>query len=276
MKHASVALAALAFVACAPSPAPSEMAVAERVRPVVPEPEPIIHKSPRAPAAGPRVAAADISSIRLEGVAFDSRSHRLVVVDQPAGPGSRFEDAAGAARSAGGFAALNAGFFTPEGEPLGMVISAGKSAGQWNSASSLGSGIWHEDGAGNPAISRRGSLSRGAAGQMRELIQAGPMLVENGRAVGGLDASKPSARSMILWDGGTRWWLGRASPCSLADLARTLQNGSPAGWRVGSALNFDGGRSADLWISGAIPGGPLASRPLWNKPVRNFLVLVRR
>ena len=186
----------------------------------------------------------------FEGVAFDSRSHRLVVVDQAGGPGSQFPDAAAAGRSRGGIAAVNAGFFTPEGNPLGLVVASGKRAGAWNTASSLGSGVWHEDSAGNPAISRRENLGRQGAGNQRELLQAGPMLVENGRAVSGLDPTKSSVRTIILWDGGTRWWIGRASACTLAELAATLARSPPAGWPTRHALNLDGGRSSDLWISG--------------------------
>lgn len=111
---------------------------------------------------------------------------------------------------------------------------------------------------------------------MRELIQAGPMLVENGRAVSGLEANKSSARAVILWDGGTRWWIGIGSPCTLAALGQALANGQPAGWPVRQALNLDGGRSTDLWISDAISGGPITRRPPWNRPVRNFLVLVAK
>ena len=44
------------------------------------------------PAQPPSVVAAVHQGIRLEGVGFDSRSHRLVVVDQPGGPGSEFAD----------------------------------------------------------------------------------------------------------------------------------------------------------------------------------------
>ena len=32
--------------------------------------------------------------------------------------------------------------------------------------------------------------------------------LENRHAVTGLDAQKSSARTMILWDGGSRWWIG--------------------------------------------------------------------
>lgn len=223
-----------------------------------------------------RATDRDVSGIRFEGVAFDSRGHRLVVLDQERGPGSRFPDAQTAAASMYGLAAVNGGFFTPEGTPLGMVVSGGKTWGSWNPASSLGSGVWCEDHAGRSAIRRREALGRSGAAGMRELLQAGPMLVEGGRVVSGLDAEKTSARTLIAWDGGTRWWIGRTPPCSLADLARALAGGGPAGWEVKSALNLDGGRSADLWISGNVEGGPVSRRPVWNRPVRNFLVIVPR
>lgn len=237
---------------------------------------PAVSESPTAPVKSAKVASATIAGILFEGVAFDSRSHRLVVVDQAGGPGSRFPDAAIAGRSLGGHAAANGGFFTPEGAPLGLVVSKGTRSGAWNSGSSLGSGVWHADSSGKSAISRREDLGRPAASAMHELVQAGPMLVENGTAVSGLDATKPSIRSMVLWDGGTRWWLGRSSICTLADLGTALAVFQPAGWKVRHALNLDGGRSADLWVSNAIQGGPLVRRAAWNRPVRNFFVIVPR
>jgi Phosphodiester glycosidase len=227
--------------------------------------------SPAVPVA---IRSREIAGITFEGVAFDSRQQRLVVADQAAGPGTQFADAAAAAASRGGLVALNAGFFTPTGAPLGLVVAGGKIAGAWNSTSSLGSGIWSENKGGAVAITRRGRLNRTAAAAMRELIQAGPLLVEDGSGIGGLDAEKSSARSLLLWDGGTQWWLGRSSPCSLAAVSQALATASPAGWSVRQALNLDGGRSADLWISGTLAGGPLVRRPPWNRPVRNFLVLV--
>jgi hypothetical protein len=169
---------------------------------------------------------------------------------------------------------VNAGFFTPEGTPLGLVVSAGKISGSWNSASSLGSGVWSEETSGKSSIVRREKLGRAAASSSRELIQAGPLLVENGEPITGLEPTKTSARIVVLWDGGSRWWIGRGSPCTLAALSQALSIDSPAGWKIRQALNLDGGRSADLWVSGSVSGGPFVSRPAWNRPVRNFLVLV--
>lgn len=289
MRFPILALAALLFAACAPakparkipsavapvthspSPATAPMArTAEAASPVAPP-----AAEPPSPANGPRVTSRDISGITFEGVSFDSRTHRLRVVDQAGGPGSRFADSSSAGRSVGGIAAVNAGFFTPEGTPLGLVVSSGKVSGSWN-GSSLGSGAWFENTSGSSGISRREKLGRSGAASMRECLQAGPMLVENGRPVGGLDAGKASIRMMILWDGGSRWWIGRASTSSLAELGKALSSGQPAGWPVRHALNLDGGRSSDLWISGAVSGGPVVRRSPWNRPVRNFLVLVQK
>jgi len=234
--------------------------------------KPIISATPGR-MTGPGASSSTIGGIVFEGVGFDSRSHRLVVVDQARGPGTQYADCGSAARSADGIAAINAGFFTPEGDPLGLVISSGKRSGVWNRASSLGSGVWCEDRSGRAMILRREALGSDRAGEMRELLQAGPMLIEGGERVTGLEATKSSIRTMLLWDGGQRWWMGRTSACTLADVSAQLATSSPSGWKIHHALNLDGGRSSELWVDQSVAGGPLVRRPPWNRPVRNFLVL---
>lgn len=272
MRRVLPSLSVLLLASCAPvvvEKPPQAVPLVEVEKPSAPV-------TPSQPIEAPVLTRRSIGGIGFEGVAFDSRTHRLVVVDQEGGPGSRYATAADAGSRTGGVMALNAGFFTPEGKPLGLVVSAGRVAGSWNSASSLGSGVWFEDSSGTPAIRRRGEIGSSSARRTRELIQAGPMLVENGRAVGGLESQKSSARTVILWDGSTRWWIGRGAPCTLAALANALAGPGPAGWSVRHALNLDGGRSVDLWVSGAVSGGPASHRPPWNRAVRNFLVLKAR
>lgn len=226
------------------------------------------------PAFAPRLSQKTIRGIAFEGVTFDSRTHRLVVVDQAGGPGTTFVSSAALAKSKNALLAINAGFFTPEGAPLGLVISAGKNAGEWNSASSLGNGIFRESASGALSITRRSSKS--SVLSSRELIQAGPLLLENSKPISGLDNGKSALRSIILTDGKSRWWIGKTSSCSLAALGKALSFGSPAPWAVDDALNLDGGRSTDLYISSSIPGGPLDRRGFLNRPVRNFLILIPR
>ncbi len=239
-----------------------------------------VDKSPRLanPSGNPPLAARfsqkTISGISLQGVSFDSRSYHLAVRDQPAGPSSRWISSAAVTQDTGALAALNASFFTPEGEPLGLVVSQGKTSGSWNGSSSLGSGIFYENSKGTLSIKRRGTRSSIAGA--RHLIQAGPLLVENGRAIGGLNSGKVAARSFVVNDGGTNWWFGLSSPCTLSALGAALARDSPNQFSVKSALNLDGGRSTDFYVSGKIPGGPSNSHGFLNRPVRNFLTLHKR
>jgi exopolysaccharide biosynthesis protein len=228
-------------------------------------------QAPSSPAKAPALTQVFIRGIHFEGASFDARSHRLLVIDQSNGPASTFATSQEVARQYDALLALNAGFFTPDGDPLGLVISKGKQTGAWNSASSLGSGIFSESATGHLSITRRDSPT--AFLDARELIQAGPLLTENGGAVGGLDAGKIAVRSILLTDGGTRWWIGKTSACSLAGLGEALASQSPAAWPVQHALNLDGGRSTDLYVSARIPGGSFERRSFLNRPVRNFLIL---
>ncbi len=274
-----LALLCMILAACQPAPPLRKPTAAQPTRFNDSEPSPDITGEtdpprPSRPASAPGLSRKTISGITFEGVSYDSRTHRLRVTDQPDGPGSRYGSSRNLAEKSDALLAINAGFFTPEGEPLGLVISDGKTSGGWNSASSLGSGIYRENPSGAASIVRRSS--RQNVSNSRELLQAGPLLIENGNPVPGLNSNKTAARSILLTDGGSRWWIGITSPCTLSSLARAISGNSPAPWKVGMALNLDGGRSTDLYVSAKISGGPLNRRGLLNRPVRNFLVLLEK
>ena len=236
-----------------------------------PTPKPVqLPAAATSPAAGPRVVRSAVGGISLTAVTFDSRTHRLAVADQPGGPGSKWADAQTAGSSLGGLAAVNAGFFTPEGGPLGLVVSGGKRAGSVNRASSLGAGFYSDG--GSPALLRREKWS----GTASDAVQSGPFLIEKSRPVPGLSQQSSTARTIIGWDGGSRWFLARSGACSLAGLGQALDGAEIGGIKPVAVLNLDGGRSSDLWISGSVQGDQIVERPFWNKPVRNFLVLLPR
>lgn len=209
-------------------------------------------------------------------VTFDSRSQHLVVADQPNGPGSKWSDSKAAAKAHNGIAAINAGFFTPEGKPLGLVISKGKKLGSYTS-SSLGSGIFHHNTSGAGAkISRRAIWSDLSNNPPAELLQAGPMLLENSKTISGLSSKSARPRSFLATDGKNHWCIGHADSCTLPQLSKALSTLKISGFNPTTALNLDGGRSSDLWVSSSITPeneGSKEIRPFWNKPVRNFLIL---
>lgn len=209
-----------------------------------------------------------IEGIRIEAMVYDSRTHRAVIADQPQGPGSIWRDAEAASAALGGVGAVNGGFFTPEGEPLGLVVSQGRRAGEINRSTSLGSGYYVASSGGTPQLIRRERFRGG-----EEALQAGPFLVEKARSVGGLSERASSARTFIATDGRSGWILARTGPCSLRQLAQALEGSSILGVSIETALNLDGGRSSEIWVSKQLSGGSAHTRPLWNKPVRNFLVL---
>ncbi|HEX5791575.1 MAG TPA: phosphodiester glycosidase family protein [Luteolibacter sp.] len=230
---------------------------------------------PSHPAQTPHFAQQRLADLTLSGLEFDDRSHRLMVVDQAAGPGSLYRNAAHVAQTHAGLAAINGGFFTPQGEPLGLVIANGHKSGTWNGGSSLGSGLFCETAQG-PMLVRSSRIGAGAAVNCQQALQAGPWLVEAGQSVSGLDGQKQRERTIILWDGGHRWWIGCSSPCSLKELGQVLTRQSPTDWPVHHALNLDGGSSCDLWVDGSLTGGNDFQLHVWARPVRNHLVLLAR
>jgi uncharacterized protein YigE (DUF2233 family) len=204
-------------------------------------------------------------------VTFDSRNQHLIVADQPSGPASIWVDAAAAAETHGGLAAINAGFFTPEGKPLGIVITNGKKHGSFNK-SSLGSGLFYHTSSG-AKISRSSVWTVLSKNPPSQLLQSGPMLLEKSKPIAGLSDKKPRPRSFIATDGNNHWCIGHANSCTLSQLSEALASIKTPGFTASTILNLDGGRSSDLWVSSKVAGGSKHIRPFWNNPVRNFLIL---
>ena len=201
---------------------------------------------------------------------FDDRNYDIAVADKEMGPETEWQTAQSAAVHHDAVAAINASFFDPGGDPLGLVIEDGKHIGTWNSQSSLTSGLLSVE--KTPRLLRRQHWR--SFSPTRHLIQAGPFLVENNAKVDGLSNRNKSPRSFIAWSGRHRWAFGVAEGATLAGLGSALAAQPLSDMNITTALNLDGGRSSDLWVSPTVPGGNLSTRKLWNNPVRNYLLLL--
>lgn len=255
-------------VAAAPVPQVTAPAVAAPPAPVVP---PVSTQSH----LGLAYHQSSSNGVTLSMVSFDNRSHQLRVADQQNGLGSRWNTAQEAAATYGGLAAINGGFFTPEGKPLGLLVETGSRRGHLN-RSSLGAGVFVSN-KSQAAIIRRETYQKTAGSwNAYNLLQTGPMLAENFRRISGLSKKSSRPRSFIAWDGKNHWAIGYTSECTLAQLAKALAGKSPAGFKIETAVNLDGGRSSDLWVGNQVSGGGKTHRGFLNKPVRNYLVLITR
>ncbi|YCM43256.1 phosphodiester glycosidase family protein [Verrucomicrobiaceae bacterium 227] len=237
----------------------------------IPEPaEPIAVKPPEAPKHPLNARTFPARGIEFTIVTFDRRDHDLIVDDQANGPGSEYDRAQDAGR--GHLAAINAGFFTPEGSPLGLVISKGRKRGTLNRSSFLGTGFFI--GPKASLISRTEFLK--TQPKPSELLQSGPRLLWSGESLTGLSDKDQRPRSFLLWDGEEHFALGYANSASLKDLSSTLKSQALPGFKIAYALNLDGGRSCDFWVSPSVNGGGFTRSSFFNKDVRNYLVLKRR
>lgn len=234
----------------------------------------IVDESPRE-ASLPSYHRLQIKGLTLHTVKFDNRDFQLQVVDQKNGPGSQWPNAASLGRVQQALAVINGGFFTPTGAPLGKLISSGTKRGSDN-PSSLGSGFYYAN-TTHAGIARRASMQQVIEkGKPTQLLQTGPMLSYHAKPVSGLSSERSRPRCFLATDGKDQWIIGYAETATLAQLGTALTGNTLAGVKIHHAINLDGGRSSDFWISPAVQDGNKTFRALWNKPVRNFLVLTKK
>ncbi|MFC5051354.1 phosphodiester glycosidase family protein [Rubritalea spongiae] len=213
--------------------------------------------------------------VSLHLVKFNSRHYQLEVIDQANGPGSQWPDSASVGKSHKALAVINGGFFTPEGAPLGKLIASGTDRGS-NNPSSLGSGFYFAN-AAHAGIARRASLEQVIKqAKPTQLLQTGPMLSYRGEPVAGLSNEQSRARSFLATDGSNLWLIGYTESATLAQLGQALSSKSLAEVHIYNAINLDGGRSSDLWVSPSVNNGNKTFRAFWNKPVLNFLALQKK
>jgi len=204
--------------------------------------------------------------VEIHDILFPLRSFTVTVVDNP----DRSLGLADAARVRGALAVVNGGYFQPDYVPLGLVISAGNLLHPLEKAKLLSGVIFA--GAGGVAIQRYAEYKPDPAAY--DALQAGPFLIDRGRAVAGLDNVHSAARTVIFTDSAGDGGLLLCRSVTLKEMSEILA--APdfvTGARVIRALNLDGGSSSGLWVR-STGGEPFNSPNL--KPVRTYLAIVPR
>jgi hypothetical protein len=202
----------------------------------------------------------------IELTLFSAKAFTLRIIDQPSEPRV---DLAEAMRGNKCLAGVNGGYFDPDYKPVGLLIVDGKTIAPLQRARLL-SGVLLAS-SGKIQISRFGEFSRRQ--KIDSAVECGPMIVDLGRAVRGLESTRMARRTFAAIAAGDRAALGFCSEVTLADLANILAPQLSDDFKIQRALNLDGGSSSAFWFRRK--DGSAFSIPE-QKGVRDFIAVVPR
>lgn len=181
----------------------------------------------------------------LRLVYFDASRCALRVVDQSSPSRSNGVALDRAMRSVHALAGCNGSYFTETFAPMGLQIANGKRTGSFERSSLLTGMIVVKR--GTPLILWRDELTSYAG--VSDALQAGPRLVNAGKAVAGLDRNKSRPRTFVVTDSRGHFALGTCRSVTLAEMGDILASSRVIKEiAVDRALNLDGGSSTGLWF----------------------------
>jgi uncharacterized protein YigE (DUF2233 family) len=202
----------------------------------------------------------------LELAVFSTKSCRLRVVDQASEPRVDLEEV----MARGNFlAAVNGGYFDPQYNPIGLLIVDGKITAPLQKARLL-SGVLSASGKKIQIL----RVSEFSLNQKPDAaVESGPMIVDQGKAVRGLESSKIARRTFAALAKSDKAALGFCSDVTLADLSNILTIVTIPEFKIQRALNLDGGSSSAFWFKRA-SGSAFSIAE--QKPVRDFVAVVAK
>jgi len=197
-------------------------------------------------------------------VTFDPKVMAFAVMDNPEG---KF-DLGSASEKRGALAAVNGGYFHPDRSPLGLVIRQGVEIHPLEKAKLLSALLTVTP----TAITIQRPAAFKSPPAVREALQAGPFLVEKGKAITSLEATRDAARTVVIQTANGHFGFLICKSTTLAGMADLLATPAifPEG-KIVKAMNLDGGTSTALWVRST----PNFYVREW-KGVRNYLAIVPR
>ena len=198
-----------------------------------------------------KVNADSIISSSIALVRSDLKNHRLAVI-RASEFGWKHATVQALCKQSGAVACINANFFDEQGKPLGLVASRGIIHQKIHKGGGLLTGVLYAS-AKSVNISHRDTFSTEG---VVEAIQAGPRLVSQGVIVEGIkESSRSSNLSGICIDAQNRISIFRVTSGVFGGSLHQLQSVlTHPGIACTEALNFDGGGSSSMYISGEIQG----------------------
>jgi uncharacterized protein YigE (DUF2233 family) len=218
------------------------------------------------PAAGVRVIETQCQNgsllARVTCATFEESGYTLRVIDSP-NPGT--STLASVLSKSNVIAGVNGAYFHSTYEPVGLVVVNGKTQHPFEKAKLL-SGILSVRRNGEISIIRSGHFSS-TAPTLAQALQCGPMLVEKGVPVPGLNAARIARRTAVATGTKGKIAIVYITSVTLADAGQILSLAQIFGtWTPNTALNLDGGSSSGFWAGNTVHLPEI-------KRVRNFLAI---
>lgn len=205
---------------------------------------------------GPDNAAATVHFYK-----FDQKTHGVRLIDAESAPGGPFKRLKQAMEKGDYVAGCNGGFFHRNREPVGLAVADGKVRGSLNLKSSVASGALVSDGK-TIRLLEKSALRKVRPPYPKQLVQTGPFLVRNGKAVSGLKEGRYHRRTFVATDGKGTWIIAFTPPTSLARLSKVLADEKTfQSMNIKTALNCDGGASAAFYAK-QTRGNPISFREI--------------
>lgn len=202
----------------------------------------------------------------LELAVFSTKACRLRIIDQANEPRVDLEEAMSRGNC---LAAVNGGYFDPDYNPIGLLIVDGTMVAPLQKARLL-SGVLSAS-AKKVQISRVAEFS--LAQKPDSAVECGPMIVDLGKSVRGLESTRVARRTFGAVGIGDKAALGFCSDVTLADLSNILSVVVIPDFKIQRAINLDGGSSSAFWFKRA---NGSAFSIAEQKPVRDFVTIVPR
>ena len=229
----------------------------------------VLERQPSEPGDGvpSRVKVTDGSSTaNLILIVFHPSAFGLRVVNND---GWRYPSVADAAASTDAVAGVNGGYFQADGTPVGLLISDGRTVHKLETAKLLSGVFFVRD--GKPGLVRSSRFAR--MKNVTQAIQCGPFLLEDGKAVTGLNNARSAPRTFIFTASNSLWGFGICRSVTLAEMGQIMAVPDLLGRAsVASALNLDGGSSTQFWAR----SGDDVIRSSTLAVVANYLLLVHK
>jgi exopolysaccharide biosynthesis protein len=229
----------------------------------------VVDRQPSEPQDGApfRVKVTDgASTANLILIVFHPNALAIRVVSND---GWRYASVADAASAADAVAGVNGGYFQADGTPVGLLISDNRTVHKLDTAKLLSGIFFVRD--GKPGLIRSSRFVR--MKNVSQAIQCGPFLLEDGKAVTGLNNQRSAPRTFVFTAGNSVWGLGICRSVTLAEMGEILSVPDLLGRAsVVSALNLDGGSSTQFW---ARSGDDVTSSSTFAV-VANYLLLVHK